>query len=218
LVSIRIADRVVVFDYGEVISRTPTATDRAVILELAGCTDEQFWPAYWRHRDDLDRGALSVSAYWRLLAAELGLEYSPSRIQELWAADFRSWISVEPATVDLLAELQAGGTRMALLSNAGLDFGDAFRSSPLGDYFEQVFVSAELDLIKPDPEIYRYVAGQLNIATTEMVFIDNKLLNVTGAVSVGATGHHFTSTAELDYFLRSLASETADASATGTTR
>jgi putative hydrolase of the HAD superfamily len=40
------------------------------------------------------------------------------RIQLLWAADFRSWISVEPGTVDLLGELHDGGTRLALLSNA----------------------------------------------------------------------------------------------------
>lgn len=205
--SIRIADRVVVFDYGEVISLTPTAEDRAKILELAHSSDDLFWPTYWRFRDDLDRGTLSVSAYWGLVATELGVEFAPSRVQQLWAADFRSWISVEPATVDLLAELYAGGTRMALLSNAGFDFGDAFRRSPLGEFFEQVFLSAELDLVKPDPEIYRHVAVTLNIEPAEMIFIDNKLVNVDGAVSVGATGHHFTSTDELDHFLRALAAQ-----------
>ncbi len=79
-------------------------------------------------------------------------------------------------------------------------------------------MSAELDLVKPDPEIYRHVAHSLAITPEQMVFVDNKLVNVAGAVSIGAIGHQFTSPAELDRFLRSLADATDDASMLGTTR
>ncbi|MBC8058675.1 MAG: HAD-IA family hydrolase [Rhizobiales bacterium] len=103
-----------------------------------------------------------------------------------------------------LAELHAGGTRVALLSNAGFDFGDAFRRAPFARYFEQVFVSAELGMIKPDPEIYRHVARELGIDPTEMVFIDNKKVNVDGAESIGITGHVFTGVGDLRTFLTEL--------------
>jgi putative hydrolase of the HAD superfamily len=201
---LNIPGRVVVFDYGEVLSMSPSEHDQAALLGVAEATAETFWPAYWRHRNDLDHGTVTIPDYWARIAADLGFTFGPAQVQRLWAADFRSWISVEPGSIDILADLFAGGTRMALLSNAGFDFGDAFRRAPFAQYFEQVFVSAELGLIKPDPEIYRHVARELGIEPTQMVFVDNKKVNVDGAESIGATGHHFTSVAGLRTFLETL--------------
>lgn len=204
--NIRIPDRVIVFDYGEVISVSQSAADRAALVEISGLDADLFWQLYDRYREDLDQGVTLPREYWNLIARDAGVEWSPARLQQLWAADIRSWISVEPGTVQLLAELHAGGTRVALLSNAGFDFSDPFRHSPMSAYFEAMFVSAELGLIKPDPEIYRVTARELGIALEQMVFIDNKKINVDAAVALGVTGHVFTTVAELRTFLESLAS------------
>jgi putative hydrolase of the HAD superfamily len=203
-VPLRIRDRVVVFDYGEVISRSPSETDRAELVSLAGIDSETFWERYWAHRDALDRGDLSVTDYWHTIATEVGATWTPGTVQQLWAADFRSWISVEPATVELLAEMYAGGTRLALLSNAGFDFSDPFRFSPMGQYFERIFVSAEMNALKPEPAIYRQVATELGITPEQMVFIDNKSVNTDAAAALGVTVHHFIGVDELARFLQSL--------------
>ena len=204
--NIRIPDRVIVFDYGEVISVSQSAADRAALVEISGLDTRLFWQLYDRHREDLDQGITLPREYWNLVARDAGVEWSPAQLQQLWAADIRSWISVEPGTVQLLAELHAGGTRVALLSNAGFDFSDPFRHSPMAAYFEAMFVSAELGLIKPDPEIYRVTARELGITLDQMVFIDNKKINVDAATALGVTGHVFTTVAELRDFLESLAS------------
>jgi putative hydrolase of the HAD superfamily len=205
-VNIRIPDRVIVFDYGEVISVSQSAADRAALVEISGLDTRVFWQLYDRYREDLDQGVTLPREYWNLIARDAGVEWSPPQLQQLWAADIRSWISVEPGTVQLLAELHAGGTRVALLSNAGFDFSDPFRHSPMAAYFEAMFVSAELGLIKPDPEIYRVTARELGITLEQMVFIDNKKINVDAATALGVTGHVFTTVAELRAFLESLAS------------
>lgn len=207
--TLSIPNRVVVFDYGEVLSMSPSEDDRQGILDAAGATADTFWPAYWRHRDDLDHGTVSVPDYWARVGGDLGLGFGPADVQRLWASDFRSWISVEPGSIDILHDLHEGGTRLALLSNAGFDFGDPFRRAPFARYFEQIFISAELGMIKPDPEIYRHVARQLGIEPSAMVFIDNKKTNVDGAVDAGVTGHVFTGVDELRAFLTSLAEEPA---------
>lgn len=201
---LNIPGRVVVFDYGEVLSMSPSEHDRLGILGTAGASADAFWPAYWRHRDALDHGTITIPEYWALIGTDLGLDFGPAQVQRLWAIDFRSWISVEPGSIDILHDLHAGGTRLALLSNAGFDFGDPFRRAPFARYFEQVFVSAELGLLKPDPEIYRHVARELGIEPAEMVFIDNKKANVEGAESIGVTGHQFVGVAELRAFLTTL--------------
>ena len=203
--SLHIPDRVILFDYGEVISRSQSEADRRELVGLADAEPDRFWAAYWRHRDDLDQGTASIREYWARVASDLGASWDAARVQQLWVADYRSWISVEPGTVELLEELHAGGTRVALLSNAGADFGDPFRRAPTARFFERVFVSGELGLIKPDPEIYRHVAAELDVPLELIVFIDNKVVNVDAAVALGCIGHHFTGVPGLRAFLTELA-------------
>ena len=192
------------FDYGEVISLSPSEADRAVLLSIAGADSDSFWAAYWAHREDLDQGRVDVPGYWARVAADLGVTWSPSTAYALWVADFRGWFSVEPVVIDLIAALHAGGTRVALLSNAGFDFAGPFRFSPMGQYFERMFVSAEMDSVKPDPAIYREVADELGIDLAQMVFIDNKKENTDAAALLGVTVHHFEGAAGLSTFLHSL--------------
>ncbi|GAA4176109.1 HAD family phosphatase [Gryllotalpicola koreensis] len=201
---ISLPGRTVVFDYGEVISLTPTDADRAAILALAGVPAEPFWRAYFAHRDGLDQGTAGVRAYWQAIAGELGVAWSDARIHELWAADFRSWLSVNPGTIEVLADLKAGGTKLALLSNAGPDFGSYFRHGPLSDWFDAFYVSGELKLLKPEAAIYEHVLADLGITAAEMVFTDNRADNVAGAEALGITGHVFTDAASLRAFLLTL--------------
>ena len=94
---------------------------------------------------------------------------------------------------------------MALLSNAGRDFGSYFRHGTLGDLFDQVFVSGELGTIKPDAAIFEHVLQALGVTPAQTVFIDNKEENVRGAEAVGITGHVFTTAADLRAYLEGLA-------------
>jgi putative hydrolase of the HAD superfamily len=205
---IRIPDRVVVFDYGEVISHSPSEEDTRRLLAVAGISEaleERFWERYWGHRHELDRGTLLPTEYWRTIAQELEQDWPASKRHALWVEDFRSWWSVEPGTLDLIERLSDGGTRVALLSNAGFDFASGFRFSPMSEFFEVMFVSAEMDAVKPDPAIYESVAAGLGIALEQMIFVDNRVENVDAAAALGVTAHHFTTPAQLEHFLNTLA-------------
>ena len=204
---ISLAPRVVVFDYGEVISREPSEADRAILLARSGVSErpEEFWTAYWEYRQGLDRGTTSIAEYWQAVAADLGVEWNVIDVHELWAIDHRSWLSVDPGTLGVLHALAAGGTRLALLSNAGADYSGWLRHGSFAPLFDRVFVSAELDLVKPDAAIYAHVIDELGIAASDFVFIDNKAENVEGAKAVGGDGHVFTDAASLEAWLRALA-------------
>jgi len=203
---ISIPGKVVVFDYGEVISFSPSDSDRQALLSIARVPEESFWPPYWQNRDALDAGTMSIRQYWLEIARHAGVDFSESRIQQLWIADYRSWLSVNPDTYDVLLALREGGTRMALLSNAGFDFGGYFRHGPMGSLFERVFVSAEMGRLKPEQAIYQDVLDELGIEAGDMIFIDNKAVNIDGAAALGIDGHVFT-TADL---LRSYLDEKAE--------
>lgn len=203
---ISLPGQTVIFDYGQVISLRPSAADREVITRLAGVDhdSEPFWQAYFAHRDGLDQGSAGVAAYWQAIADDVGASWDDARVHELWAADFRSWLSINPGTVEVLADLKAGGTTLALLSNAGPDFGSYFRHGPLGEFFTAVYVSGELGLLKPHPEIYQHVLNDLGISAAEAVFTDDREVNIRGARALGITSHRFTDATALRAFLASL--------------
>ncbi|WP_344293925.1 HAD family phosphatase [Agromyces neolithicus] len=205
LTPISLAPRVVVFDYGEVISHAPTADDRALLLARAGVPGEPFWAAYCTHREGLDRGTTSIDAYWQAVAREVGAEWNAIDVHELWAIDHRSWLSVDPGTLRVLHALVAGGTRIALLSNAGPDFSGWLRHGSFARLFERVFVSGELGVVKPEPEIYEHAIAELGIEPADLLFVDNRAENVEGARAVGGDGHVFADSEELESWLRGLA-------------
>ena len=78
------------------------------------------------------------------------------------------------------------------------------RNGPLGDFFAACYVSGELGLVKPQPEIYQHALDGLGIDAGEAVFIDDREVNVRGAQALGITGHLFTGVTALRAFLKSL--------------
>jgi len=200
---ISLPGRLVIVDYGDVISLPPSAADRAVIADLAGVSgdgESPFWRAYFRHRDGLDLGT-GVVTYWRAIAADIGANWDNARLHQLWAADFRSWLSINPGTIEVLDDLKAGGTRLVLLSNASAEFGSFFRHGPLADFFAACYVSGELHLLKPHPEIFQHVLDDQGVGAAGAVFIDNRENNVRGAETIGITAHLFTGPLEMRRYL-----------------
>lgn len=81
--------------------------------------------------------------------------------------------------------------RLYVLSNASDRFYQYFeRLLPL-DFFDGIVVSADVHIIKPDPEIYRYLLKKYNLEAGECFFIDDREENVRAAVAVGMKGHVF---------------------------
>jgi putative hydrolase of the HAD superfamily len=201
---ISLPGRTLIIDYGEVISLSQSPVDRAELTTLAGVDSEPFWRAYHAHRGGLDQGTTGVRAYWQAIADEVGATWDDARVHELWAADLRSWMRINAGTIEVLADLKAGGTRMALLSNAGADYGSYFKRGPLGGFFAVCYVSGELNMLKPHPEIFEHVLTDLEVSPAEAVFVDNNERNVRGAQALGITGHVFTGPGALRAFLASL--------------
>ena len=76
--------------------------------------------------------------------------------------------------------------KTAVLSNANKDgvvrrIGEAW----VRRCFDKVIVSGEIGMVKPDPEIYRYTAEQLDVLPEECVFVDDSRGHVQGAEAVG---------------------------------
>ena len=186
----------VLFDYGGVISQPQPETEVALLARAAGSTVEDFLAAYWAHRLDYDRGELDGVTYWQKVAASLGRSFSAGGIAELTGLDIASWLHVQPGTVTLIEDLAAAGHRLSLLSNAPAEVAEVVAALPIASRFEHCFFSCYLRAVKPQPECYRAVLALLGASPADVVFVDDRAHNITGAQALGIRGVHFTGPAQ----------------------
>jgi 2-haloacid dehalogenase len=108
-------------------------------------------------------------------------------------------------TVEILAELRAGGLRLAALSNWSAEkFLIARPRYPFLDWFETIVISGEVRVSKPDPGIFRHVLERLDLDAEACVFIDDSAANVEAAADLGMTALQFRDPATLRADLRAL--------------
>lgn len=89
---------------------------------------------------------------------------------------------VDWEVVELLREVRAAGSvKLALFSNASTKLEEDLESVDLHVEFDVVFNSARLRMAKPDPEAFRTVAAQLEVAPERCLFVDDTVPNVEGA-------------------------------------
>jgi len=70
--------------------------------------------------------------------------------------------------------------------------------------FDYTFVSGYIRLLKPHPQIYRYVLKKTKLKSDEILFIDNNTQNVIGARKVGIESIHFIGAKKLEEKLKRL--------------
>ena len=79
---------------------------------------------------------------------------------------------------ELIRELHDNGYKLYLLSNASAYQKEYFSRLPESECFSGRITSAEINLMKPYAEIYRYVCDEYNLIPEECFFVDDYNGNV----------------------------------------
>jgi len=99
-----------------------------------------------------------------------------------------------PGTPQVLRELHAAGVPLIGLTNWPDEFfhGVATEMFAFLDLFDDIVVSGSERLAKPDPAIYRLAIERSGLPAEQLVFTDDRQINVDAAVAVGMHGLLFT--------------------------
>lgn len=99
---------------------------------------------------------------------------------------------IEPAMQALVTRLRAAGrVKLGLLSNASLGWSERLRARGVAALFDDVVVSADVGLAKPDPEVFRFAARRLGVDPTACLMIDDQPQHLESAQRVGLHTHRF---------------------------
>lgn len=98
-----------------------------------------------------------------------------------------------PGSHDLVSELDAAGYRLLGLSNWSREtFHHALAAAPALGLLEEIMVSGEVGLAKPDPAIFDLLISTFGLVPAATVFIDDSPPNIDAAHAAGLHALLFT--------------------------
>jgi 2-haloacid dehalogenase len=180
--------RAVVFDLGNVlIDWDPHPAIAAAVGDDEAArflASDDFDFSAWNHEQDSGRAfeeseqaAVERVPHWRehILAYRANFD--------------RSLIGEIAATVEVLRDLHAAGVRLLALTNWSAELFPVARGRfEFLQLFEDILVSGEERLAKPDPRIFELLAQRSGQPLGECVFVDDKPENVEAARVAGLDG------------------------------
>ncbi len=193
--------KAVVFDLGEVLASPPSLLP--TLAQRMGTTADRLAEHYWNGRPAYDAGA-APEQYWGPVVAEAGGHPDEELTADLARMDAALWSEIRPTAWQLLRDCRNAGVVVAVLSNAPHAMQGAADASPWRSDLDHLFVSATMGLVKPDPMIHTTVSDELGLAGPQIAFIDDKQLNVDGALSVGWQAHLWVDDADTRAWLEEL--------------
>ena len=199
--------RAVIFDFGSVLVLMQDEKPRQLLADRLGVPLEELNRLVFESESAARAmlGELTIDQHWQAVGAALGVlpEDLPAVRAQFWSADV-----VNQELVALIHKLRPR-YKIGLLSNAWNDLRQVLATRlPIGHLFDDMLISAEVGLGKPDPRIYHLAVERLGVQPHEAIFIDDVLVNVEAARSVGLQAVHYRSNPQLFAELESLGLQT----------
>ena len=153
---------------------------------------------YQRH----ERGEISAAEYFAHLAQHLQLDDDPARIAQGWNSIFINEITETRRMVEAVrAKLPCYAFTN---SNAAHQAAWSARYPAVVRAFERVFVSSEIGHRKPDRSAFEFVARSIGVPIESILFFDDTLANVEGALAAGLAAVHVRGLADVKTALQRL--------------
>jgi len=114
--------------------------------------------------------------------------------------------------IEIIKKFKKANIKTVVISNTSSRIRQKFKHISglfLSDLFDQVLVSSETGLLKPNPKIFQLVLNKLNLNPNQCIFIDDITRNIDSAKKLGITTILFTNTQSCINQLEKLLSTTS---------
>lgn len=181
----------IVFDLGGVIMTLDPAEALRRFKALCLSDAERYLDSYTQSGifGNLEEGKITAEDFRSKLSSLTGHELTFDECKHAWLG-YRK--DVPQRNLDLLKELRAKDYRLILLSNTNpfmMDWALSSefdgKGSSLNDYFDALYLSYRLGIMKPAPDFFRQVLDNESILPEETLFVDDGPRNVEAAGKLG---------------------------------
>lgn len=194
--------KAVIFDLGGVLIDLDLERCRKAFAEDVGYRKIDELLDAWHQKgfySDLEEGKLSADEFRRkIIEGSVSAGHSVPTTESVPAVspdevDHAMWAlltGIEPYKIDFLRELSGKYDLYLLSNNNGISMvrcRQIFKEAglPMEKVFRKQYLSYEMKMLKPSPQIYRAVIDDIGLSPDEMLFIDDSVSNVAAAASLG---------------------------------
>ena len=178
--------------------------EKIILFDFFGVISSEIAPFWFRRhfRDDeadrikmqivtpADRGDITEAELFENISAYLGVPKDTVR------SEWLELVKIDRELVEYIRELRKTH-RVYLLSNAiGSFISKILEENSLYSLFDDMFISSDIHLIKPDEDYFRYCLEKIGAEPSDCIFTDDNIKNIEGARRVGITGIHYKSFAD----------------------
>lgn len=137
----------------------------------------------------MDMGTLTVHETARRISSSVRTEYRD--LAERLVLNWYGEMPPKPGMEQMVRGLKNAGYGVYLLSNTSRDFYGFKDSVPAFGYFDGFVISADHQVMKPDPSIYKILFSRFGLTAEECFFIDDTPANVETGAALGMQSHCF---------------------------
>jgi epoxide hydrolase-like predicted phosphatase len=198
--------KAIYFDLGGVIVRTEDKTLRTALGQRFGMTynemDRFVFGCETAKKASI--GLMTEEQHWRDVARRLSAPESE------WKTIADAFFGGDRIDRDLLAFIQSvrPALKTGVISNAWDGLREYMRVQGFLAPFDEVIVSAEVGIVKPDARIYHLALEKLGVQPEEAIFVDDMPENITACEALGMKGVHFKSMGQALADVQNLLGET----------
>ncbi|MBS2000136.1 MAG: HAD family phosphatase [Candidatus Obscuribacterales bacterium] len=196
--------KAILFDYGNVLCLNQLESDVAAMAECLDIELSRFKTYYWQLRDEYDVGAFDGREYWTRIAQKGGREITEQQLRQVIEFDNVGWSRPNLVMARWAETLRTSGMITAIVSNMPADIREYLRDLHWMPEFSHYTYSCEVKSVKPAADIFLHCLEQINMKPAEVLFLDDRQMNVEGARQVGIDSYVFTTAEELAPFVRSI--------------
>jgi putative hydrolase of the HAD superfamily len=186
--------KVIIFDLGGVIIELDYSNfyNKMITLSPSENPRTRTLLEFFRQSDLYHQGKMSDEEFYQL-ACNL-LQVCMLNQSEFYNA-FNSIVSHPiPEAIDLLKKLkELNEYKLIAMSNVNASHWDYIlrKNWEFLNYFDELILSHEVKITKPDPKIFKYAIKKAKCKPKEIVFVDDGSNNVRSAKKLGIIGIHF---------------------------
>jgi putative hydrolase of the HAD superfamily len=172
------------FDYLGVTALLPDRDIFAIVGELVSRPLGQVKNSYYAYAAAFQKNLLTHEQLWSNVASDLGVSDKLSDLLQLVTRDLPV---VDQDVLAMVDNLRSSGYKVGLLSNlaSGTDWDADLRAQGVDMHFDAVVLSGDIGYSKPHPRCFEVLAERLDIATNELVFIDDRESSLVGVQDIG---------------------------------
>lgn len=150
----------------------------------------------------LGRGEETSLEFWHRICDKLRIKCPSDKIlQNLWVKPYKQHVKIKKEIVGLIKKL-GKNYKLAVLSNTIKEHSQINRKRKLFDYFDEVLLSDEIGLRKPEKEFFDEASKRLGMPFRNLIFIDDEMRWVKVARKYGLKAVLFKNKKQLEMALK----------------